>query len=214
MDARTPPDGAPPRDAEATKRRILDASRAEFARHGFGGARVERIAKAARANKRMLYYHVGNKEALFLAALEAAYDDIRRAEQSLHLEEFAPLEAIERLIRFTWDYFVENPDFITLLNTENLHRARHLKRSKRVGAMNSPVIATIAGLLERGVKAGAIRGGIDPVQLYVSIAGLCYFYLSNAHTLSVVFDRDLLSGPVMAERVDHVVSLVTAALRA
>ena len=214
MDARTPRRAAPPRDAEATKRRILDASRAEFARHGLGGARVERIAKAARTNKRMLYYHVGNKEALFLAALESAYDDIRAAEQNLHLGEIPPAEAIERLVRFTWDYFVENPDFITLLNTENLHGARHLKRSGRIHAMNSPVIATIANLLERGAATGAIRGGIDPVQLYVSIAGLCYFYLSNAHTLSVVFGRDLLSPPVMAERVDHVVALVAAALRA
>ena len=179
-----------------------------------GGARVERIAKAARTNKRMLYYHVGNKEALFLAALESAYDDIRAAEQNLHLGELPPAEAIERLVRFTWDYFVENPDFITLLNTENLHAARHLKRSGRIHAMNSPVIATIANLLERGAATGAIRGGIDPVQLYVSIAGLCYFYLSNAHTLSVVFGRDLLSPPVMAERVDHVVALVAAALRA
>jgi AcrR family transcriptional regulator len=202
------------RDAEATRRRILKASRAEFARHGYAGGRIDRIAKAARSNKRMLYYYYGNKEALFLAALEAAYDDIRAAERELRLDELEPLPAIETLVRFTWDYFVKNPEFMMLLNAENLHHAKHLKKSRRAHTMNSPVIATIAVLLARGVAAGTVRAGIDPVQLYVSIAGLCYFYLSNVHTLSVAFGRDLRSPPVMKERVDHVVDFVLAGVRA
>src|SRR5215510_1079024 len=127
----------PARDAEATKQRILKASRAEFARHGYSGARVDRIARAARTNKRMLYYHVGNKDALYLEALESAYADIRAAEQELRLEEEEPLQAIERLVRFTWDYFVATPEFNDPLNTENLHRARHIKRSRHIGSMNS-----------------------------------------------------------------------------
>ncbi len=214
MDARTPEKPPATRDAEATRQRILEASRAEFARHGFGGARVERIASAARTNKRMLYYYFGKKDALFLAALEAAYDDIRAAEQKLRLETLEPAEAIERLVRFTWDYFVANPAFMVLLNTENLHQAKHVKRSKRVHTMNSPLILTIRTVLERGVAKGRIRPGIDPVQLYVSIAGLCYFYLSNVHTLSVIFGRDLQAPASRRERIEHVVELVRAALRA
>ncbi len=202
------------RDAEATKRRILKAAIVEFARHGLGGARVERIAKAARTNKRMLYYHVGNKEALFLAALEAAYDDIRAAERKLNLEALEPLAAIERLVRFTWSYFVENREFLMLLNSENLHRARHLKKSKRIAAMNSPLIETLRHILERGVAEGTIRPGIDPLQLYISMAGLAYFYLSNASTLSVTFGRDLLSKAEMRRRLDHIVELVRAGVRA
>jgi AcrR family transcriptional regulator len=208
-------DAIPPRavrDAEATKRRILKAARAEFARAGFDGARMERIAGAARTNKRMLYYYFGNKEALFVATLEGAYDHIRAAEQALHLGELDPVEAIRMLVRFTWDYFVAHPEFMLLLNTENLHRGKHLRQSKRVHAMNSPVIAMIAVLLDRGVAAGTIRPGIDPVQLYVSIAGLCYFYLSNRHTLSIVFERDLHSPAVMRERIDHVVEFVAAGI--
>jgi AcrR family transcriptional regulator len=201
------------RDAEATKRRILKASKTEFARHGYGGARVDRIAKAARTNKRMLYYYYGSKEDLFLAALETAYDDIRAAERKLRLEELEPVQAIERLVRFTWDYFVQHPEFMMLLNAENQHQARHLKKSRRAHAMNSPVIATIAVLLARGGGAGKIRAGIDPIQLYVSIAGLCYFYLSNVHTLSVAFGRDLSSPHVMRERIDHVVDFVIAGIR-
>ena len=201
------------RDAEATTQRILKASRAEFARHGYMGARVDRIAKAANTNKRMLYYHVGNKDALYLEALEASYRDIREAEQQLHLEDLPPLAAIEQLVRFTWDYFVENPEFIALLNTENLHKAKHLKRSREIGTMNSPVVATVGRILERGVRDGIVRRGIDPLQLYISIASLCYFYLSNQHTLSIVFDADAKSPAAMAARVEHAVDLVLNGIR-
>ncbi|HEX8663473.1 MAG TPA: TetR/AcrR family transcriptional regulator [Beijerinckiaceae bacterium] len=201
------------RDAEATRRRILQAARAEFARHGLGGARIERIAQAARTNKRMLYYYFGNKEGLFLAALEAAYDDIRAAERKLNLEALAPLEAIERLARFTWDYFVAHPEFMMLLNSENLHKARHLKKSKQIHAMNSPLIATVGKILKKGEKEGTVRPGVDPLQLYVSIAALAYFYLSNASTLSVTFGRDVLSKGEMKQRIEHIVELVTAGLR-
>jgi AcrR family transcriptional regulator len=213
MDARTPPKRVLVRDAEATRRRILQAARAEFARHGLGGARIDRIATAARSNKRMLYYYFGNKEGLFLAALEATYDDIRAAERKLHLEALEPLDAIERLVRFTWSYFVEHPEFMMMLNTENLHKARHLKKSQRIHAMNSPLIATIGQILKRGERSGAVRAGVDPLQLYISIAALAYFYLSNASTLSVTFGRDVLSRPEMKRRLEHVVELVIAGLR-
>jgi AcrR family transcriptional regulator len=202
------------RDAEATKARILKASIVEFARYGLGGARIERIAQAARTNKRMLYYYVGNKEALFLAALEATYDDIRAAERELNLEALEPLEAIERLARFTWDYFVRKREFLMLLNSENLHKARHLKKSKNITAMNSPVIETIGRILERGVAVGQIRPGIDPLQLYISVASLAYFYLSNASTLTVTFGRDVLAPEEMRARIDHIVELLLNGVRA
>jgi AcrR family transcriptional regulator len=201
------------RDAEATKQRILMASRAEFARHGYSGARISRIARAAQANKRLLYYYVGNKEALYLEALEAGYRDIRAAEMELHLDDLPPLAAIERLVRFTWDYFVKNPEFIAMLNTENLHKAKHLKRSRRAEATNSPVIAAVARILQKGEREGILRAGIDPLQLYISIASLCYFYLSNQHTLTIVFDNNLKSEKAFAARVDHAVDLVLNGLK-
>src|SRR6185503_14605146 len=124
--ARKPPVPAA-RDADASRARILDAATAEFAAHGLGGARVDRIALAASANKRMLYYYLGNKDALFLAVLEHAYANIRAAEQKLNLGRLDPVAAIRRLVAFTWNYFVAHPEFVTLLNSENLHRARHIR---------------------------------------------------------------------------------------
>ena len=201
------------RDPEGMRKRILAAARNEFARYGIGGARVDRIARAAQANKRMLYYHVGNKHALYLAVLEAAYAHIRQAERRLNLEALAPSEAITRLIEFTWQYFLENPEFIALLNNENLHRARHLKRSRKVKELHSPFVDLLAQILRRGAASGEFRANIDPVQLYISIASLSYFYLSNSATLGTIFGRDLLSEEAKAKRLAHMVDLVLAALR-
>ncbi len=195
------------------RKRILRAATVEFARYGFGGARIDRIAKVAGANKRMLYYHVGDKEALYLAVLEGAYDHIRAAERELNLEALGAGAAIVKLLTFTWQYFLDNPEFLALLNEENQHRARHLKRSRRVKEMHSPFVALIADILRRGAASGELRKGIDPVQLYISIASLSYFYQSNSATLSVIFGRDLLSEPARAKRLAHMTDLVLAALR-
>jgi AcrR family transcriptional regulator len=201
------------RDPEASRARILDAATAEFARHGFGGARVDRIAGAAAANKRMLYYYFGNKEALFRAVLERTYEGIRAAERELSLADLPPEEGIRRLVEFTWDYFLRHPEFIRLLNTENLHAAHHLKRSAQIRSMNSPLIATLRTLLARGRRSGAFRGGVDALQLYISIAALSYFFLSNSHTLSTVFGRDLSSPAERKARLAHMIDLVLGYLR-
>lgn len=201
------------RDPEGMRKRILQAATAEFARHGLGGARIDRIAKTAGANKRMIYYHVGDKEALYLAVLEKAYEHIRAAERNLNLEELGAAAAIARLLAFTWQYFIDNPHFLALLNEENQHRARHLKRSRKVKDMHSPLVSLLADILRRGEASGELRKGIDPVQLYVSIAALAYFYLSNSATLSVIFGRDLLSEDARTKRLAHMTELLLTALR-
>ena len=197
-----------PRDADRSQKDILDAALAEFAEHGLGGARMDRIAERAGVNKRLIYYYFENKESLFLAVLERAYEGIRSEEQQLNLTEVEPVEAIRRLIAFTWNYYIEHPEFLTLLNSENLHRARHIRQSTKIPAMHSPLVATLADVLERGHKSGIFRAGVDPVQLYISIAGLSYFYLGNNHTLSTIFNRSLLGAKAKVERLSHMTDLV------
>lgn len=196
------------RDADRSQATILAAARDEFAEHGLGGARMDRIAERAGLNKRLIYYYFEDKEKLFQAVLEQAYLDIRENERKLNLLEVPPAEALRRLVEFTWRYYLDHPEFLTLLNSANLHRARHLEGSERVREMNSPLIATLGEVLERGRKEGTFRGGVDPVQLYVSIAGLSYFYLSNSHTLSAIFGRDLLSAKARNERLAHMCDVI------
>jgi AcrR family transcriptional regulator len=196
------------RDPERTRARILAAARVEFARRGLGGARVDQITARAASNKRMIYYYFGNKEALFLAALESAYADIRMAEQSLKLADLAPVEGMRRLVRFTWEYYLAHPEFITLLNNENLHRARHLRKSTEIQTLHSPLVAMLGGVIARGERAGVFRSGVDPVQLYISIAALGYFYLSTNPTLSTIFGRDLMRPQALKQRLAHMTELV------
>ena len=192
------------RDADRSQAIILNAARDEFAEHGLGGARVDRIAERAGLNKRLIYYYFEDKEKLFQAVLEQAYLHIREAEHKLNLLTQKPADAIRSLVEFTWNYYLAHPEFLTLLNSANLHRARHLETSQSVREMNSPLIATLGEILERGRKDGSFRGGIDPLQLYVSIAGLSYFYLSNNHTLSAIFGRDLMTPKSRSERLSHI----------
>ena len=201
------------RRPELTRGSILEAATAEFSARGLGGARVDSIARAAGVNKRMLYHYFGNKEALFLAVLERAYEKIRDQENALRLENLPPTEAMRRLVRFTFNYFVENQYFVALLNSENLHKARHIRRSRRVASINSPLIGVLDRILRRGSKAGVFRGGVDAVQLYISIAGVAYFYFSNIHTLSTIFTRDLNAPAALDERERHVTDVILGYLR-
>lgn len=200
------------RDPERTRASILAAATEEFSRHGIGGARVDRIAERSGSNKRMLYYYYGDKEGLFLAVLEATYASIRTAEAELRLLECEPAEGVRRMVRFTWEYYLAHPEFITLLNTENLYRARHLKKSRHIRLMNSPTTTILGELLRRGAREGVFRPGVDPLQLYITIAGMCWFYLSNNYTLASVFDRRVAEPVGRTERLAHMEEFVVASL--
>ena len=202
------------RDADRSREQILRAAMAEFADNGYGGGRIDAIAERAGVNKKLIYYYFEGKDELFLAVLEQTYADIRAAERALHLEAGDPVLAIRKLVGFTWRHYIEHPEFLALLNSENLLRGQHVKRSHRVQEMSSPLIAMLATLLERGQRTGVFRADVDPLQLYVSIAGLAYFYLSNNHTLSAIFGRGLMSPEALDERLQHITEVVVGYLSA
>jgi AcrR family transcriptional regulator len=184
---------AMPRDAEQTRKRILDAATVEFARKGLGGARVDEIAARSKSNKRMIYHYFGSKEDLFTAVLETAYLGIRSAERTLHLDEMPPEEALATLVRFTWNYYLDHPEFLTLVNSENLHRGKHLKTSDAIRQTSGQLVAMVRSILERGAAAGVFRSGVDPVQLNITIAAIGYYYLTNRFTGSIVYERDFMA---------------------
>lgn len=201
------------RNPERTSAAILDAAVKEFTEKGFGGARIDEIARRAGANKRSLYYYFGGKEALYLAVLEGAYFDIRTAEGRLQLSGRDPVDGVRDLCRFTWDYYLAHPEFLSLLNTENLMRAKHLKRSARIFKLHSPFVETLSDLLARGVASKQFRSDADPVRLYITIASVGFFYLSNRWTLSTIFGRDLARSEETSAWGDHMVDVVLGYLR-
>jgi AcrR family transcriptional regulator len=207
------PERALQRDPERTRASILAAATREFAENGIGGARVDSIAERAGINKRMLYHYFGDKEQLYLAVLEEAYVGIRTAEKSLNLSDLEPEQGIAELAMFTWDYFLEHPEFLSLLGTENLHRARWLRQSTRLKELHSSFIDKLSDLLRRGKAEGLFRPDVDPLNLYLTIAALGYFYLSNQYTLSTIFGRDLMDKSNLDVWKRHIVHVTLASIR-
>ncbi len=199
--------------AATTQARILDAALAEFAENGLAGARVDEIAARAGANKRMLYAYFGSKEELWVTVLERVYEEKRREERAIETDALAPAEAMARLVRFNLRYTAAHPEFVSLLNQENVHRAVYLQRSDRVKALYSPLLETLRTVLARGEAAGVFRAGIDPLQLYVTIVGLGHFFIANRFTLSTAFGAGLNTEAALDAREAHCVEVVLGFLR-
>lgn len=201
------------RNPEKTAKDILDAATAEFSENGFGSARIDTIAERANSNKRMIYHYYGSKEDLFLAVLENSYAKIRQFETELNLENLSPSDAIKKLIKFTFNYFIENPEFIRLLNSENLFGAVHLKQSNKILDMHTPLVSKLDSVLIEGGNSGVFRKDVTAVQLYISIAALGYFYLSNSSTLEAIFNKNLKSKKALKDRAQHIEDVVLGYLR-
>ena len=214
--AKKPPRAKPERtnDPERTTADIIEIATREFAEKGLAGARIDVIAEATRTSKRMIYYYFGSKEALYRAVLEQSYSRIRTIEAQLHLEDLAPEPALRKLVEFTVDYQLANPDFIRLVMNENIHRGEFLAQSKSIQQLNVPAIDAVRAVYERGVTAKVFRAGIDPVDLHMSISALSFYNVSNQHTFSFIFGRDLTAPAVHSARRDSVVDMILRYVRA
>ncbi|WP_127523408.1 TetR/AcrR family transcriptional regulator [Mesorhizobium sp. Z1-4] len=200
------------RDRAATSEALLNAAIAEFAEHGFAGGRVDRIADSAGVNKQLVYHYFGNKDELYQAALEKIYTDIRSKEGELHLADLPPRAAMETLVGFSFDYLAEHPEFIALIGDENRLDARHLKQFTGIVELHSPLIQLIEQTMKRGAEEGIFDDRFGSVDLYLSIAGLCFFFFANQNTLSVIFNQKMTSGAQVARRRQHVVDFVISAI--
>lgn len=178
------------RTPDQTREALLRAAIAEFAREGYGGARVDRISKAAKSNDRMLYYYFVSKEKLFHHVIEHCYAQLVASEEALDLDLTRPRAALAALVAFNWQYYWENPELLSILASENLFKGRHVKNKIRDVFANAQF-----GLLERILNAGIerrdFRPDCDRTFVYLSILSLTYFYRSNLYTLSNYMQLDL-----------------------
>lgn len=198
----------------SSRETLLQAAKAAFAARGLEGARVDDIARRARINKQLVYHYFGSKDGLYTAVLEQIYREIREREQELDLASFPAEEAMRRLVEFSFDYLAQHPEFVALIADENAHDGRHLQGSSRVEEMNRPIIDLLRETLARGTREGIFRKGLEPLHIYLSIAGMAFFYFANVHTLSRIFNRSLGSQAAIAERRAHIVDFVLNAIRA
>ena len=196
------------RDRERTRREILEIAFAEFAENGLTGGNTDAIAARANITKRLIFYYFKSKEELFTAVLEMAYAKMRVAEEDLHLGALEPEAAIRRLAEFTFDFDQANQEFVRLVTIENIHRGRHIRSSSKLKEMTRPIISQIAEVLERGVRSGAIRSGIDPYELHMTLNALCFFSVANRHTFEAQFAWDMSSPKARAQRRREIADLL------
>jgi AcrR family transcriptional regulator len=200
-------------DPDRTMADIIVVATQEFSEKGLAGARIDDIAEAMQTSKRMIYYYFGSKEGLYIAVLEDAYARIRRIEGELKLEDLPPEAAMRKLVAFTVDYQLANPDFIRLVMNENIYRGQFLAQSKTIHQLNVPAIDGVRNVYERGVKARVFRAGLDPVDIHMSIAALCFFNVANRHTFSLIFQRDFDAPEAIAARRENIVEMLVRYLR-
>ncbi len=184
--------------AITTREQILKAAIRVFSKHGFAGGRVEHISRLAKTHDRMIYYYFGSKEKLFIEVLETIYQRVNDAETALEIDLDDPVKALQAVVQFNWQYYLDHPEFITLLNSENLHQGKHVKKSGRVAELSSPAVSILTAILKAGVRKKLFRKEVSARDLYLTIAALGYFYLSNRYTLSAFLSSDLMEKKELA----------------
>jgi AcrR family transcriptional regulator len=202
-----------PRDPARTKRSILDAATAEFVEKGFAGASVNEIADRAKINKRMLYHYFGKKESLFLHVFDEVYVAMRAEQCKVDLANLSPAQAIETLIRFTWNYNLRKPDFMSLFIANTTKEDTLISSSETMRRANEPFMDMIARILRDGAQSGVFRKNIEPIQLYLTVASLCTGFVATRVGLSQLLDHDFTSQEATDKRLDHIVEVVLGYLR-
>lgn len=202
------------RDPARTRERILAVASHEFAVLGYGGARVDAIVARCGISKNLLYHYFDSKEDLFIRVMERAYASMRTRQNEVALTAHDPVADMRTLVVHMVKYFAEAPELIALLATENMYRARHIRKSKVIRHMYNPLIATLRRLVSEGKRKGVFRADADWVDLYISISGMASYFVSNRYTLSTVLDVDLTTRARLARRLAHVPEVVMTYLAA
>ena len=195
-------------DPAGVQSNILAVATTEFAANGLSGARIDEIAAKTRTSKRMIYYYFGDKDGLYRRVLEEAYRKVREGERNLDLEHLPPVEALRRLVEFTFDHHSSNPDFIRLVMIENIHHGAYLGQSELIGRLNAGAIEKLEAICRRGQKAGLFRDDVDPLELHWQISAFSFFNVSNRATFSRLFGDRLYRANGQKTLRQHVVRMV------
>jgi len=193
--------------AQATRASLLKAAIKIFAQYGLDGGSVDKISKAAKSHDRMIYYYFGNKEGLFVAVIEETYRRFNVAESKLKLDLLDPLRSLEKIVQFILRYYRDHPEFVTLLNIENLHKGKHIGQSS-FRDYSSKAIGVIDQVLATGAQAGVFSSQFRARDLYMMIAALGYFYQSNRYTLSAFLGENLEAKAAFDQWESFVISTV------
>src|SRR5688572_24931836 len=201
-----------PKAPAASRAGIIAAAIDEFAARGLKGASMDAIAARTHTTRALINYYFGSKEKLYIAVLERVYGEIREAEGKLDLDDVEPVDAVRRIVEFTYDYYVSHEGFVRLVVAENQARGRHLRKSKMMRTLNRPIIDRLGGVIARGQAKGLFRPDVDPVEIHKSIAALGMFNVTNRHTFGAIFQREMGSKGDLARRRNIVADMIISYL--
>lgn len=190
------------RDAEASRRRLLEAGVKVFSARGPAGGSISMIARKAGINRRMLYYYFGSKEGLYRASFRYAYEQLSSAELKLADMALSAEELLTKLIRHYYEFYATHPHHVRLLMWENLRQGK-AARELRIGSIKTPIIEALRGALDRGRREGHVRTDINERQLLISCMALSFFCFSNRYTISEALGCDLGDPGVLGSQLDH-----------
>lgn len=187
---------------------IMRVATEEFSAKGLSGARIDEIAEKTKTSKRMIYYYFKDKETLYLRALERSYHQVRRQEGELDLAHLAPVEALMRLVAFTFEHHIRNPDFIRMVMIENIHHGRFIAQSEFIQSLNAGAVNELQQIYVRGLKAGVFRPGLEALEVHWLISALSFFNVSNRYTFSRIFSWDQAAPENQQKLAQHVIDMV------
>jgi TetR/AcrR family transcriptional regulator len=183
-----------PRPARVSPARILAAAAVEFAARGYAGARVDRIARRARVNKAMLYYHFRSKQGLYRALLR---DTFGRAAERLRATAAAgatPAEQLDLVIVGIAAFIRQHRHFAAIMLREIAEQGAHLDADTLAALAALPRI--VAGIIQRGVNEGAFRP-VHPLAAYFSMLAPMVVYLAGAPIRERLSTQHLGGGPML-----------------
>jgi len=200
------------RDAEASRKRLLEAGVKVFSECGPDGGSVSMIARAAGINRRMLYHYFGSKEGLYRAAFRHAYEQLSSAEVELADMALNAEDLLVRMIRSYYEFHATHPHHVRLLMWENLRQGK-VASDMRLGAIKTPILDALRIALARGKAEGRFRRDVDEKHLLISCMGMCFFCFSNRHTISQALGFDLVAPGAVERCIHHDVRLLLEGIR-
>ena len=201
-----------PKQPEANRARIIKAAIDEFASRGFKGASMDAIAARTHTTRALINYYFGGKEKLYIAVLEQVYAEIREAEGELDLDHLTPVDAMRRIVEFTYNYYVTHEGFVRLVVAENQSKGRQFRKSKAMRTLNRPIIDRLSRVIARGQAEGRFRRDVDPVEIHKSVAALGMFNVTNQYTFGAIFQREMGTKGDVARRRDIVADMILSYL--
>jgi AcrR family transcriptional regulator len=165
------------RPAKVSPDRILAAAAAEFAARGYAGARVDRIARRARVNKAMLYYHFGSKQVIYRTLLRQVFAGAAARLQAIAETEAPAADKIDQVIQTIAAFMAEHAFFPSIMLREIAEGGAHLD-AETLRALAS-VPAAVARIVHDGVRRKTVRA-IHPVAAYFTLLAPLVMYLGGA----------------------------------